>query len=38
MTALRGAESGIGIASERGILLAQEERPSLRFGDALFPI
>ena len=38
MTALRGAESGIGIASERGILLALEERPSLRFGDAVFSI
>ena len=38
MTALRGAESGIGIASEHGVLLAHEERPSLRFGDALFPI
>ena len=38
MTALRGAESGIGVASERSVLLAQEERPSLRFGSATFPI
>ena len=38
LTALLGGESDFGIASERGILLAHEERPSLRFGDALFPI
>lgn len=38
MTAQRGAETGIGIASERGTLLAQEEQPSLRFEDLEFPI
>ena len=38
MTAQRGAETGIGIASERGILLAQEEQPSLRFGEVEFSI
>ncbi len=38
LTALLGGESDFGIASEHGVLLAHEERPSLRFGDALFPI
>ena len=38
MTAQRGAETGIGIASERGILLAQGEQPRLRFGDVEFAI
>ena len=37
MTALRGGESDFGIASEHGVLLAHEERPNLRFGDAVFP-
>ncbi len=34
----QGAAFGEGHVSERGILLAQEERPSLRFGDAVFSI
>ncbi len=38
MTALRGAESGIGIASVLGVILAQEVRHTLRFGNTLFPI
>ncbi len=38
LTALLGGESDFGIASEHGVLLAHEERPNLRFGNALFPI
>ena len=38
MTVLRDAESDIGVASVLGVILAQEVRHALRFGNNLFPI